>query len=42
MYKNGQSQKVAFEDVFSGMYYPAISLYKNATVRLYLFFGIGN
>ena len=33
MYKNGESRGVAFEDVFEGIYYPAISLYKTATVR---------
>lgn len=32
MYKNGESQNVAFADIFGGTYYPAISLYKNATV----------
>ena len=32
MYKNGESRGVAFEDVFEGIYYPAISLYKTATV----------
>lgn len=32
MYKNGVSQGVAFEDVFDGMYYPALSLYRNCRV----------
>lgn len=31
-YKNGKSQGVAFENIFEGTYYPAASLYKNATV----------
>lgn len=34
MYKNGVSQAVAFEDVFEGVYYPAVSLYKNCKVRM--------
>ncbi|XP_052070290.1 set1/Ash2 histone methyltransferase complex subunit ASH2-like isoform X1 [Mytilus californianus] len=34
MYKNGVSQGVAFEDVFDGIYYPALSLYKNCRVRM--------
>ena len=34
MYKNGSSQGIAFEDVFEGVYYPAISLYKDTKVRL--------
>lgn len=34
MYKNGVSQGVAFEDVFEGVYYPALSLYKNSKVRM--------
>ncbi|ELU02273.1 hypothetical protein CAPTEDRAFT_182172 [Capitella teleta] len=33
-YKNGESQGVAFKDVFKGVYYPAISLYKNATISV--------
>lgn len=32
MYKNGISQGVAFENVFDGFYYPAVSFYKNSTV----------
>lgn len=32
MYKNGSSQGIAYEDVFEGVYYPAVSLYKNAKV----------
>ena len=31
-YKNGEDQGVAFNDVLSGEYYPAVSLYKNARV----------
>lgn len=34
MYKNGESQNMAFADIFGGTYYPAISLYKNATVTV--------
>ena len=33
MYKNGECQGIAFEDMYAGTYYPAISLYKAATVR---------
>ncbi|XP_031557169.1 set1/Ash2 histone methyltransferase complex subunit ASH2-like [Actinia tenebrosa] len=33
-YKNGVCQGVAFEDIFDGEYYPAISIYKNATVKI--------
>ena len=33
MYKNGEYQGIAFEDIYAGMYYPAVSLYKAATVR---------
>jgi len=33
MYKNGESHGVAFEDIYGGTYYPAVSLYKTATVR---------
>ena len=32
MYKNGACQGVAFQDFYEGMYYPAFSLYKGATV----------
>ena len=32
MFLNGRNQGVAFEDFYDGIYYPAISLYKNATV----------
>uniref|UniRef100_A0A8C0YF16 Ash2 like, histone lysine methyltransferase complex subunit n=1 Tax=Cyprinus carpio carpio TaxID=630221 RepID=A0A8C0YF16_CYPCA len=32
-FKNGVNQGVAYEDLFEGMYYPAISLYKSCTVR---------
>lgn len=31
-FKNGVNQGVAFTDIFEGTYYPAASLYKNATV----------
>ncbi|KAL3875354.1 hypothetical protein ACJMK2_033311 [Sinanodonta woodiana] len=34
VFKNGKSQGVAFSDVFEGLYYPAISLYKNAKVTV--------
>ncbi|CAH2275224.1 set1 Ash2 histone methyltransferase complex subunit ASH2 isoform X2 [Pelobates cultripes] len=33
-YKNGVNQGVAFKDVFEGVYYPAISLYKCCTVSI--------
>ncbi|XP_063787686.1 set1/Ash2 histone methyltransferase complex subunit ASH2 isoform X2 [Pseudophryne corroboree] len=33
-YKNGVSQGVAYKDVFEGVYYPAISLYKCCTVSV--------
>ncbi|CAL9682418.1 unnamed protein product [Knipowitschia caucasica] len=33
-YKNGTSQGVAFENLFEGLYYPAISLYKSCTVSV--------
>lgn len=33
-FKNGESQGVAWENIFEGSYYPAISLYKNATVMM--------
>ncbi|KAG9328786.1 hypothetical protein JZ751_004602 [Albula glossodonta] len=32
-YKNGVSQGVAFEDLFEGMYFPAISLYRSCTCK---------
>lgn len=31
-FKNGVSQGVAFKDIFEGVYFPAISLYKGCTV----------
>lgn len=31
-YKNGVNQGVAFENLFEGIYFPAISLYKSCTV----------
>ncbi|XP_061417864.1 set1/Ash2 histone methyltransferase complex subunit ASH2-like isoform X1 [Lethenteron reissneri] len=33
-FKNGKSQGVAWEDVFEGVYFPAISLYRNCTVSI--------
>lgn len=33
-YKNGVSQGIAFTDIYEGTYYPAISLYKNASVKV--------
>ncbi|KAL9979830.1 hypothetical protein ACROYT_G017548 [Oculina patagonica] len=33
-YKNGLCQGVAWQDIYDGTYYPAVSLYKNATVTL--------
>ncbi|KAJ7380308.1 Set1/Ash2 histone methyltransferase complex subunit ASH2 [Desmophyllum pertusum] len=33
-YKNGVCQGVAWQDIYDGTYYPAVSLYKNATVTL--------
>ncbi|XP_064601682.1 set1/Ash2 histone methyltransferase complex subunit ASH2-like [Liolophura sinensis] len=33
-FRNGQAQPVAFEDIFEGVYYPAVSLYKNASVTI--------
>uniref|UniRef100_A0A8C2K9V0 Ash2 like, histone lysine methyltransferase complex subunit n=1 Tax=Cyprinus carpio TaxID=7962 RepID=A0A8C2K9V0_CYPCA len=33
-FKNGVNQGVAYEDLFEGMYYPAISLYKSCTVSV--------
>lgn len=33
-FKNGESQGVAWENISDGSYYPAVSLYKNATVML--------
>jgi hypothetical protein len=41
-YKNGVFQGVAFENLFHGTYYPAFSLYKNATVSTMLMFGLKN
>jgi len=32
MYKNGECQGTAFEDIYVGTYYPAVSLYKTSTV----------
>jgi len=37
MYKNGKTDGIAFEDIYGGMYYPAVSLYKTATVRNFFF-----
>ncbi|XP_069774043.1 set1/Ash2 histone methyltransferase complex subunit ASH2 isoform X3 [Narcine bancroftii] len=33
-YKNGENVGTAFEDVYAGVYHPAISLYKNCTVSI--------
>lgn len=33
-YLNGKCQGVAYEDIFEGTYYPAVSLYKNAKVTV--------
>lgn len=33
-FKNGESQGVAFENINGGAYYPAISIFKNATVSV--------
>ena len=32
VYKNGAKQGVAFSNIYEGTYYPAISLYKSASV----------
>lgn len=37
-FKNGVSQGVAYEDLFEGLYFPAISLYKSCTVSHIGFF----
>ncbi|KAH8397720.1 hypothetical protein KR215_010587 [Drosophila sulfurigaster] len=33
-FKNGHSQGVAFEDIYAGSYFPAISIHKSATVSV--------
>ncbi|XP_043938176.1 set1/Ash2 histone methyltransferase complex subunit ASH2 [Protopterus annectens] len=33
-YKNGANQGLAFHDIFEGVYFPAISLYKSCTVSI--------
>lgn len=33
-FKNGEPQGTAFENIYGGAYYPAISIYKNATVSV--------
>lgn len=33
-FKNGESQGEAFQDIYHGAYYPAISIFKNATISL--------
>lgn len=38
-YKNGVNQGVAYRDIFEGVYFPAISLYKSCTV-CYPVFGV--
>uniref|UniRef100_A0AAR2JCQ7 Set1/Ash2 histone methyltransferase complex subunit ASH2 n=1 Tax=Pygocentrus nattereri TaxID=42514 RepID=A0AAR2JCQ7_PYGNA len=40
-YKNGVSQGMAFDNLFEGMYFPAISLYKSCTVRIFFDMGWG-
>ena len=37
-FKNGKSCGVSFQDIYEGTYYPAISIYKNATVNEFLNF----
>lgn len=32
-FKNGKLEGVAFENLYEGTYYPAISLYKNVTIK---------
>ena len=34
MYKNGKNQGLAWTDLYEGTYFPAISIYKNATVSI--------
>ncbi|GCC41960.1 hypothetical protein chiPu_0025629 [Chiloscyllium punctatum] len=33
-FKNGDNEGTAYEDVYAGVYHPAISLYKNCTVSM--------
>ncbi|KAL9899009.1 set1/Ash2 histone methyltransferase complex subunit ash2 isoform 1-T1 [Glossina fuscipes fuscipes] len=33
-FKNGQSQGIAFTDIYAGSYYPSISIHRNATVSI--------
>ncbi|XP_022655174.1 set1/Ash2 histone methyltransferase complex subunit ASH2-like isoform X2 [Varroa jacobsoni] len=33
-FRNGRLEGVAYEDIFGGIYYPAVSIYKNATIRM--------
>lgn len=37
-YKNAMNQGLAYENLFEGMYFPAISLYKNCQVRYFLLY----
>jgi hypothetical protein len=37
-FKNGVSHGIAFTDIYKGVYYPAVSLYKNASVKFKLIF----
>ncbi|XP_006824960.1 set1/Ash2 histone methyltransferase complex subunit ASH2-like [Saccoglossus kowalevskii] len=34
LYKNGVCYNVAWQDIYEGVYYPAVSIYKNATVSI--------
>lgn len=34
LFKNGEYQGIAFQDINGGAYYPAISIFKNATVSV--------
>ncbi|XP_042200452.1 set1/Ash2 histone methyltransferase complex subunit ASH2 isoform X2 [Callorhinchus milii] len=33
-YKNGENKGVAYQDLYAGVYHPAVSLYKNCTVSI--------
>lgn len=33
-FKNGECQGIAFENIYSGSYYPTLSLHKSATVSV--------
>ena len=34
-FKNGVCQGVAYNDIYKGTYYPAVSIYKNASVNIF-------